>query len=200
MPALILFSMEPQHSSAQWAVPSSRKRPAGRVVPNPDGVFYAIRAASLGRPPKAMPRNPAMGAPMARKKVTQKSAQKRAPKMEPADLFASNDPVAAIAAQLRTLEGQAARGDLVPSGLEAFKSALDELRLRAWGLLAATNADDPRGFQERFRIRRGQDMCRALCRDLHEGRLHGQHPDLPELSAAAHDLAVAVDDARSRTT
>ena len=87
---------------------------------------------------------------MARKKAAKNAAKKRAPKKDPADLFASNDAVAAIAAKLQTLEGQAARGDLAPSGLEALKSALDELRLRAWGLLMATNADDPRGFQERF--------------------------------------------------
>jgi len=147
-----------------------------------------------------MPRNPTMGAPMARKKAAKKAAKKRAPKKKPADLFASNDAVEAIAAKLQTLEGQAARGDLATSGLEAFKSALDELRLRAWGLLMATNADDPRGFQERFRIRRGKDMCRALCRDLHEGKLSGQHPDLPELSAAAHDLTAAVDNARRQTS
>ena len=137
---------------------------------------------------------------MARKKAAKKAAKKQVPKKEPADLYASNDAVAAIAAKLQALEGQAARGDLASPRLEAFKSALDELRLRAWGLLMATNADDHRGFQERFRIRRGMDMCRALCRDLHEGKLSSQHPDLPELSAAAQDLAAAVDNARRQTS
>jgi hypothetical protein len=133
---------------------------------------------------------------MARKKAAKKAAKKRAPKKGTTEPFVWNEPVATIGATLQTLEEQVAQGDLATPGLEAFKSALDELRLRAWGLLMATNADDPRGFQERFRIRRGKDMCRALCDDLHVGKLSGRHPDLPELSAAAHDLAATADDAR----
>jgi len=137
---------------------------------------------------------------MARKKAAKKAARRRTAKKATADLFAWNDPVAAIDATLQTLEDQVAQGDLATSGLEAFKSALDELRLRAWGLLMATNADDPQGFQERFRIRRGKDMCRALCGDLEVGKLSGRHPDLPELGAAAHDLVAMVDDARRRAS
>ena len=137
---------------------------------------------------------------MARKKPAKKAAPRRTAKKATADLFAWNDPVAAIDATLQTLEDQVAQGDVATPGLEAFKSALDELRLRAWGLLMATNADDPQGFQERFRIRRGKDMCRALCGDLLVGKLSGRHPDLPELGAAAHDLAAMVDDARRRAS
>ena len=133
---------------------------------------------------------------MARKKAAKKAARRGATKKATADLFAWTDPVAAIGAILQTLEDEGAEGDVATPGLEAFKSALDELRLRAWGLLMATNADDRQGFQQRFRIRRGKDMCRALCGDLQVGRLSGRHPDLPELGAAAHDLAAMVDDAR----
>jgi hypothetical protein len=135
---------------------------------------------------------------MARKKAAKKAATRRTAKKATAHLFAWNDPVAAIDATLQTLENQVAQGELAAPGLEAFKSALDELRLRAWGLLMATNADDPQGFQQRFRIRRGKDMCRALCGDLQAGKLSARHPDLPELGAAAHDLAAMVDDAPRR--
>jgi hypothetical protein len=137
---------------------------------------------------------------MARKKAAKKAATRRIAKKETVDVFAWNDPVAAIDATLQTLENQVAQGDVATPGLEALKSALDELRLRAWGLLMATNADDPQGFQQRFRIRRGKDMCRALCGDLHVGKLSGRHPDLPELGAAAQDLAAMVDDARRRAS
>jgi hypothetical protein len=112
--------------------------------------------------------------------------------------FAWTEQVATISATLQTLEDQVAHGDLAAPGLEPFKSALDELRLRAWGLLMATNADDYRGFQERFRIRRGKDMCRALCGDVRAGKLRGRHPELLELGAAAQDLAATVDDARGQ--
>jgi hypothetical protein len=137
---------------------------------------------------------------MTRKKAAKKAATKGPPKKKPTDLFPSNDPVAVIDAVLQKLELQAARGQVPSLRLETFKSSLDELRLRAWGLLMATNADDPHGFQERFRIARGKDMCLALCRDLREGKLSGHHPDLRELKAAAHDLAAAVDNARVQTS
>jgi hypothetical protein len=137
---------------------------------------------------------------MARKKGVKRAARRPITKKATADPFGWNHPVAAIAATLQTLEDQVAKGDLATPGLEAFKSALDELRLRAWGLLMATNADDPQDFQERFRIRRGKDMCRALCGDLQVGKLSGRHPDLPELGGAAHDLAAMVDDARRQAS
>jgi hypothetical protein len=137
---------------------------------------------------------------MARKKAAKKGATRRIAKKATADLFAWNDPVAGIDAALQTLENQVAQGDLATPSLEGLKSALDELRLRAWGLLMATNADAPQVFQERFRIRRGKDMCRALCGDLQTGKLSARHPDLPELGAAAHDLAGMVDDAPRRAS
>jgi hypothetical protein len=106
--------------------------------------------------------------------------------------FAWLEQVANLRAMLDTLEAQLAHGDLGTSGLEEFKSALDDLRLRAWGLLMATSSDDPHGFQERFRTRRGTEMCRALSTDVRTGKLTGRQSDLPALSAAARDLAAAV--------
>lgn len=110
--------------------------------------------------------------------------------------FEWKEQVATISSVLRTLENQAATGDVAASGLDEFKSALDDLRLRAWGLLMATSADDHHLFQQRLRIRRGKDMCRALIVDLGTGQLSGRHPELPELGAAGRDLATAVDEAR----
>ncbi len=133
---------------------------------------------------------------MVRKKEAAKAAKKRAVEKGTSHPFAWNDAVTAVEARLQTLEGQVAQADFATPDLEGFKSALDELRLRAWGLLMAAHTGDPHGFQQRFRIRRGKDMCRALCDDLHGGKLSGRHPDLPELSAAAHDLATTVDDTR----
>ena len=104
--------------------------------------------------------------------------------------FAWTEQVATISSALR--------GDLAASGLEEFKSALDDLRLRSWGLLMAASADDHHLFQQRFRIRRGKDMCHALIADLGTGKLSGRLPELPELGTAGHDLATAVDEARQQ--
>jgi len=106
--------------------------------------------------------------------------------------FAWLEQVATLSAMLDTLEDRVAHKDLAAPGLEELKSALDDLRLRAWSLLMATNSDDPHGFQERFRTHRGTEMCRALSTDLRSGKLSGRQPDLPALGTAARDLSAAV--------
>jgi len=106
--------------------------------------------------------------------------------------FAWVEPVKNLRVMLSTLEAQVGRGDLGAAGLEEFKAALDELRLRGWSLLTAANSDDPHGFQERFRTHRGTEMCRGLSTDLQTRKLSGRQPDLPALGAAARDLAAAV--------
>ena len=114
--------------------------------------------------------------------------------------FAWPEQVATLSGMLDTLQAQVAQGDLATPGLAEFKSALDDLRLRTWSLLTATNADDPHGFQEQFRTHRGTEMCRALSTDLRTGKLSGRQPDLPDLGVAARDLAGAVKEATRKPT
>jgi hypothetical protein len=109
------------------------------------------------------------------------------------------EPVAKLGAMLDTLEAQGAKRNLGEFGLEEFKGALDDLRLRGWSLLAATSSADPHGFQEQFRTHRGTEMCRALSTDLRSGKLSGSQPDLPALGAAARELAAAVKEAVQRS-
>ena len=109
--------------------------------------------------------------------------------------FAWPEQVTTLSNMLNTLEGQVARGDQSTPSLSEFKSALDELRLRTWGLLTAVNADDPHAFQEQFRTHRGTEMCRALSTDLRTGKMSSHQPDLPALGAAARDLSAAVKEA-----
>jgi hypothetical protein len=107
--------------------------------------------------------------------------------------FAWAEQMGTISSTLHSLEERVEHGELAVEGLEEFKSAVDDLRLRAWGLLMATNAADYRVFQERFRIRRGKEICRTLGSDLRAGTVSGRHPELPELRDAAQDLAAAAD-------
>jgi hypothetical protein len=113
-------------------------------------------------------------------------------------LFAWSDQVTTISTTLRALEQQVADGERDAPGLEDLKSALDDLRLRAWGLLMATSADDYLGFQERFRIRRTKEMCTAMSSDLRAGKLNAHNPDLPALGEAAREVAVTVEQAQRR--
>ena len=89
-----------------------------------------------------------------------------------------------------------ARGQAPVEGLEDFKSALDDMRLRLWGLLSAAGGDDYRGFQERFRIRRATEMCRGLSGDLRVGSVSGRHAELSGLLDAAAELGRSIDQAR----
>jgi hypothetical protein len=104
--------------------------------------------------------------------------------------------VAILNATLKAIESRLARGQVPVEGLEDFKSALDDMRLRLWGLLSATGGDDYRGFQERFRIRRATEMCRGLTGELKVGSMSGRHAELSGLQNAAAELGKSIDLAR----
>lgn len=106
--------------------------------------------------------------------------------------FPWREQVETLRGMLNTLEERSTPKDPGSSGLSELKSALDDLRLRAWGLLMAANSEDPHRFQEGFRAHRGIEMCRALSNDLQSGKLSSSQPDLPALGAAARDLTAAV--------
>ncbi len=106
--------------------------------------------------------------------------------------FAWLEQVATLSTMLNTLETRVGQGSPGMPGLEELKSGLDDLRLRTWSLLTAASSDDPHAFQERFRTRRGREMCQALTTDVRTGRLSGRQSELPDLGAAARELATAV--------
>lgn len=108
--------------------------------------------------------------------------------------------VATLNATLAAIEGRLARGQAPVQGLEDFKSALDDMRLRIWGLLSAAGGDDYKGFQERFRIRRATEMCRGLSGDLRVGTVSGRHSELAGLGDAAAELGQSIERARQRAS
>ena len=108
--------------------------------------------------------------------------------------FAWSEQVTTISSTLRTLEQQVADGERNAPGLEDLKSALDDLRLRAWGLLMATSETDYAGFQERFRIRRTKEMCSAMSSDIRSGKFNLRNPELPAVAQAAREVAKAVEE------
>lgn len=106
------------------------------------------------------------------------------------------DQVAVLNATLTAIEQRLARGQAPVEGLEDFKSALDDVRLRLWGLLSAAGGDDYKGFQERFRIRRATEMSRGLGGDLRAGAVSGRHRELAGLKEAAMELAQSIEQAQ----
>jgi hypothetical protein len=104
--------------------------------------------------------------------------------------------IATLNSTLQEIERRLARNHEPVDGLEDFKSALDDMRLRLWGLLSAAGGDDFKGFQERFRIRRATEMCRGLSGDLGTAALSRRHSELAGLRDAALDLGHSVERAQ----
>lgn len=104
--------------------------------------------------------------------------------------------VATLNATLNEIEVHLARRQAPVEGLEDFKSALDDVRLRLWGLLSAAGGDDYKGFQERFRIRRATEMTRGLGGDLRAGAVSGRHRELAGLKEAATELTHSIEQAQ----
>ena len=110
------------------------------------------------------------------------------------------DQVAALNAMLGDVETRVAGGQAPDRSLAEFKGAVDELRLRLWALLGAGSANDYRGFQEQFRLRRALEICRGIERDLRHGALSPRHDELAPLGEAAAALARAIADAGPRAS
>jgi hypothetical protein len=107
-----------------------------------------------------------------------------------------NEQMATLNSTLGAIEVRLALGRAPVEGLEDFKSALDDMRLRLWGLLSAAGGAESQGFQELFRIRRATEMCRQLGDELQSGSISGRHRELAGLSQAATDLAAKIEQAR----
>ena len=108
------------------------------------------------------------------------------------------EQVAALNLLLGEIEGRVAQGEAPDQALAEFKGAVDELRLRLWAILGAGSANDYRGFQEQFRLRRALDICRGIERDLRQGALSPRHDELAPLGEVAAALARAAAEARPR--
>jgi hypothetical protein len=93
---------------------------------------------------------------------------------------------------LRDLEARLEAGEVPPEGLPEFKSTVDEIRLRVWGLLTAAGSEAPRETVERFRLRRAVEFCRDLAQDLTSGHLSPDHPEWPEVQQTATRLCDAI--------
>ena len=95
---------------------------------------------------------------------------------------------------VRDLEQRVSSGEIPPEGLETFKAAIDDIRLRLWALLASSNEPGDRtASMQRFRLRRAIDVCRTASADLDSGRLDLHHAEVAELPLAADHLVRQVE-------
>ena len=110
-----------------------------------------------------------------------------------------SEQIATLNSTLRAIEVRLALGRLPLEGFEEFKSALDEMRHRLWGLLSTTG-DDYRTFQERFRIRRATELCRSMGNDLRSGSMSGRHSELPQLRDSTVELVQSIEHVRTQAS
>ncbi|MDH4044762.1 MAG: hypothetical protein OEY20_08425 [Gemmatimonadota bacterium] len=96
---------------------------------------------------------------------------------------------------LQAFETSLAAHDVPLEVVSDFKSSVDDLRLRLWGLLTARSVGDHLAFQHRFRLRRTREMCLQLGIDLREEEIPVEPEELRKLAVAARALAAAASEA-----
>jgi hypothetical protein len=100
---------------------------------------------------------------------------------------------------VRELEQRVGAGEVPTDGLESFKAAIDDIRLRLWALLAgAYEPGNPKAAMQRFRLQRAVDVCRGVHKDLTSGELELHHAELGELRLVADQLALQVEQLQRR--
>jgi hypothetical protein len=97
--------------------------------------------------------------------------------------------LSALTAALESFEKRIIGEEVPKEALAGLKSAVDDLRLRLWGVLSTGSADDYRSFQERFRLRRAAEICEDIESELATGLMNPRHEELSRLGEGAEALA-----------
>jgi hypothetical protein len=79
--------------------------------------------------------------------------------------------------------------DLPQAGIADLKNAVDDVRIRLWGMIMAGDESDYEGFAGRFRMRRAAECCRGIEQDLTAGRIRTDSDEARTLHVAARQLA-----------
>ena len=102
--------------------------------------------------------------------------------------------LSALTAALESFEKRIVSGEVPKEAIAGLKSAVDDLRLRLWGVLSTGSADDYRSFQERFRLRRAAEICEGIESELSTGLISPRHEELHRLGEAARALGGRIQD------
>ncbi len=92
-------------------------------------------------------------------------------------------------AAVKELSEQLGAVDQLPhESLADLKSAVDDVRLRLWGVLMAATTKDYQVFSEAFRLRRAAEILKGILADVEAGRLGLVHKEAAELGVVAREL------------
>ncbi len=82
---------------------------------------------------------------------------------------------------LEAIEQELAAGSIPPEGLEDFKMVVDHVRISVWAIITAEQglgSPEMKQIIARFRLHRGEDICRAALSDIEAGVIPADSPEL----------------------
>lgn len=103
------------------------------------------------------------------------------------------DLIAQLNLSVDSIEVRFRVGEVTAPQLHELKSAIDDARLRLWGMLNTTTGDDGVLFEERHKIRRARELCGRLSNELKAGSFKAQGAELEELLGVTSELSRAID-------
>ena len=109
------------------------------------------------------------------------------------------DQISSIRQTLQAIEGQILDGKVPAEGLEDFKSAVDDIRLRVWAIMSAGNLADGPGALKRFRLRRLMELMNQVTEDLTTGSTAVRRPELEQARGAAQRFLNQIETTSART-
>ena len=99
---------------------------------------------------------------------------------------------------LQAVEMQLGSGSMHPDAFDDLKSAVDDIRLRIWAIMSAAAEGNDGLAIERFRLRRGTEICVKLSEEFRTDAIHLNHGEVGTLRNAAVLLGSSIDEARNR--
>lgn len=86
------------------------------------------------------------------------------------------------------LEPKLEGSGLSMAALEDFKATVDAVRTSVLATLTGDNAADPRANLHKFRLRRGQQICRQVLSGLADGTIPHDSPELETLDSTVGEV------------
>jgi hypothetical protein len=74
------------------------------------------------------------------------------------------------------------------AALEDFKATVDGVRTSVLAVLTADNSADPRANLHKFRLRRGEQICRQVLSGLADGTIAHDSPELETLDSTVGEV------------
>lgn len=110
-------------------------------------------------------------------------------RMAPEDL---SEELQKMRAALQAIEQRLQAKSVPLSGVQDLKSGVDELRLRLWAILSASNNPDPESTLERFRLRRATEILDSITADIAAGKVRTSHKEVGMLVERAERIVAAL--------